>query len=277
MPAKIGGMAKVEGADLFYEIAGNGAPLVLLHAGFVDCGMWDEQFPEFAKEFRVLRYDRRGFGRSRFTPGTFSHRDDLRRLLDFLSIERAHFVGCSAGGGAAIDFTLEHPDRTASLTLISSALGGYPFRGEMPKLLQDLTAAIQSENYDQAADLAVRLWIDGPRRARDQVDLRIRKRALEMSRIALPNAFLQEESLTPAAYGRLHELKVPTLILTGELDDPWVQEIGDYLLAEIRGARRQMIAGTAHLPNMEKPEAFNRLVLSFLMGITTPSPSRRLE
>ena len=119
------GMASIDGADLYYETSGEGQVLVLVHAGFVDRRMWDAQFSVFDKDFRTIRYDMRGFGNSKFTGTQFSHRRNLYQLLKFLKVERAHLIGCSLGGATVIDFTLEHPEMTDSLVLISSALGGY--------------------------------------------------------------------------------------------------------------------------------------------------------
>jgi pimeloyl-ACP methyl ester carboxylesterase len=262
------GAAHLEGADLYYEMAGAGPFLVLAHAGFVDCRMWDEQFHVLAQHYRVVRYDRRGFGKSKLTPGTFSHRDDLYQLLKVLHIERAHLLGCSAGGATVIDLALEHPEMAASLILVSSALGGYRFQGDMPKPLQELVAALQAQDLNRAAELAVRLWIDGPRRTPDQVDARIRNRGRAMSLTALPNIFVEERPLEPPAIERLHELAVPTLVIEGELDDASIAAIGQVLTTRIAGAQKAVILGAAHLPNMEKPEEFNHRVLTFLQQVS---------
>jgi pimeloyl-ACP methyl ester carboxylesterase len=261
------GKAHLDGAELYYEVAGEGPALVLAHAGFVDRRMWDDQFPVFAQQYRVVRYDRRGFGDSSQPQGPFSHRRDLYQLLKFLDIERAHLLGCSAGGAAIIDFALEHPEITASLTLVDSALGGYQFQGDMPKPLQDLTAALQSKDLDKAAELAIQIWIDGPHRTPDQVDARIRERGREMSRTALPNVFVREEPLQPPAIERLREITVPTLVIVGDLDDASIATIGDLLATRIARARKVIIAGAAHLPNMDRPEEFNQEVLAFLRQV----------
>jgi pimeloyl-ACP methyl ester carboxylesterase len=258
------GMAQVEGTNLYYEIAGEGSPLVLAHAGFVDHRMWDEQFAVFAKNYRVLRYDMRGFGQSEMPTGPFSHRHDLHGLLGFLGLERAHLLGCSAGGSMVIDFALEYPEMTRSLVLVSSAISGYQFQGDMPKPMQDLSAALKDKDLDRAADLAVRIWIDGPRRSPDQVDAHIRARAHEMSLTALPNAFMKEVPLEPTALERLHEIAVPTLVIVGDMDDESIAKMGDLLATRIPGAQKEIISGAAHLPNMERPEEFNRRVLAFL-------------
>ncbi len=262
--AGITGFADIEGARLYYEIAGDGPNLVLAHAGFVDCRMWDEQFQAFAQQFRVLRYDRRGFGRSPLTPGPFSHRRDLANLLRFLGIARAHLVGCSMGGGILIDFVLEHPEMAASLVVASSALSGYQFSGEMPKPLQEMIAALQKNDLDQAAEIAVQIWVDGPRRTPDQVDARVREQAHEMSKTALTNLSVVEEPLMPPAIERLNELAAPTLVIVGDLDDPSIGMIGDLLSDQIVGARKAVICGAAHMANMEKSGEFNKVVLDSL-------------
>src|SRR5512146_125874 len=142
------GFVEVDGANLYYEIAGEGPDIVLVHAGFVDHRMWDEQFAAFAQRYRVVRYDMRGFGVSRFTQGPFAHRRDLQQLLQALGIAHAHLVGCSMGGGVVIDFALDYSGMADSLVLVNSALGGYPFQGDMPKPLQELFAAINEHDFE---------------------------------------------------------------------------------------------------------------------------------
>jgi len=263
------GMAHIEGTDLYYEIAGQGPPLVLVHAGFVDSRMWDEQFSVFAQQYRVLRYDLRGFGKSKLSPGPFSHRQDLHRLLNFVGLERAHLLGCSMGGGVVVDFTLEHPEKVASLVLVSSALGGYPMTGEMPKPMQELMDALQAKDLARAAEIAGRLWIAGPHRTPEQVDKGILGRAREMSLTALPNIFVKEEPLVPPAFERLAKIVAPTLVMVGELDDASIATIGGFLNAHIAASQEEIISGAAHLPSMEKPEEFNRIVLEFFKSQPT--------
>ncbi len=260
------GFCEVAGAGLYYETAGEGPDLVFVHAGFVDSRMWEAQFAFFAQAYRVTRYDLRGFGRSRFAAGDFSHRQDLVELLNYLGIERTHLVGCSLGGGVAIDFALEHPGRVDSLVLVDSALGGYQMSGEMPKPLQDLLAALGANDLPRAAEIAVVLWIAGPFRTVDQVPVPVRQLAYEMSLTALPNFFVREAALNPPAVARLEEIKAPALVVLGELDDPSLAAIGEVLVTRIAGARRATIPAAAHVPGMERPEVFNSLVAEFLRG-----------
>src|SRR5215831_5187749 len=100
---------------LYYEVAGEGEPLVLSHAGFVDCRMWDEQWDAFTQCYRVVRFDMRGFGRSDRAEAPVARRDDLYRLLKHLGIARAILLGCSMSGEIVLDIALEHPEMVSAL------------------------------------------------------------------------------------------------------------------------------------------------------------------
>src|SRR5215472_17690956 len=120
------GFVEVSGAPLYYEVAGIGSVLVLLHEGLVDSRMYDDQFGVLAQHRRVVRYDLHGFGRSGAPSQAYSHHEALRQLLDALGIERAAVLGMSMGSGIAIDFALTYPERTRALLLLAPGLSGYP-------------------------------------------------------------------------------------------------------------------------------------------------------
>ncbi|GAG10762.1 unnamed protein product, partial [marine sediment metagenome] len=116
--------AKVNGTCLYYEIAGSGDPLVLLHGFTGNTQWWDDQFEIFATHYQVIRYDIRGFGNSALpTRESYSHVDDLKALLENLGISRTHVLGLSMGGEIAIDFALVYPELTTALITVGSALG----------------------------------------------------------------------------------------------------------------------------------------------------------
>jgi len=216
--------------------------------------MWDEQAP-LAEHFQVIRYDLRGLGETPQPRGEFSHLDDLHGLLGALGIERAHLLGCSKGGALALDYALEHPERTASVIFVASVPSGYTTEGEViPAQWEAMVAAYKAGDFERAAELEAEIWVAGPRRETAEVDAGILKRVAEMDVIAL----------RVPAVKRLGQLTAPLLIVAGDLDDPDVVKAGEWLAAEVPGARRVAIAGTAHFPNMEKPAEFNRVVLEFL-------------
>jgi pimeloyl-ACP methyl ester carboxylesterase len=118
----------VNGTRLYYEAAGEGPAVVLLHGGNLDRRLWDPQFLALAREHRVVRYDLRGFGRSRDRDGPFQAHEDLRALLDMLGVPRASLVGLSGGGRIAIDFAFAYPDRVHRLVLAAPGLSGWVYR-----------------------------------------------------------------------------------------------------------------------------------------------------
>ncbi len=258
--------AKVGGAKFYYEIAGEGPSLVLLHAGIADGRMWDEQFQVFAEYCQVLRYDRRGFGKTAMVAGAYSHHRDLFELLKLLQIEHAALVGCSQGAKIAVDFTLEHPEMTDALVLVAPALSGFVYTGDMPRQAEQMDLAEEAGDLAQINELELQIWVDGPHRTPDQVDAQVRERVREMNLIALqtPDGLGREQPLEPAAAGRMAELHTPTLVIVGDLDTPKTLAAAGFLATHVAGARRLEMTGVAHLPNMERPEEFNRHVLAFL-------------
>jgi 3-oxoadipate enol-lactonase len=263
---------QVNGAEIHHDEAGAGHPLILLHAGICDRRMWDAQLSALAQHFHVIRYDLRGFGQTLMPPGPFSHLADLEGLMAALGIERAHLMGCSKGGSCALDLALARPEQVSALVLVCSSPSGYRPAEEVPESPQwpAVVAAYNTGDLERAAELEVQVWVDGPRRTPDQVNLAIRERVREMDLIALRQEAAglgQEQPANPPAAPRLAEVRAPTLVIIGDLDAPISLSSGEALAAGIPGARRVVIEGTAHLPNMEQPERFNEVVLNFLRAI----------
>ena len=247
-------------------MAGHGPPVVFLHAGIADSRMWDGQFAPLSKWFRVIRYDMRGYGRTPPVAGPFSHRDDLAALLDHLQIERASLVGCSQGSKTALDFALAHPQRVDRLVLTSPAVSGLPFDGPRPPQAEALEAADAAGDLALVNELEMQIWIDGPYRSPADVDPAVRALAAGMNAIALANEGIGEEMPPerPAA-GRTGEVDLPVLVIHGGLDTPRTLAAADFLADKLPEVQRVVMSGLTHLPNMEQPEAYNRLIVDFLL------------
>jgi pimeloyl-ACP methyl ester carboxylesterase len=255
-------------SDLFWEQAGEGSPVVLIHAGIADSRMWDPQWGTYAEQHRVVRYDMRGFGKSPPARGKFSYANDLVQLLDDLALGSAALVGVSMGGAVATEATIARPDLVSALVLVGAGLRGHEFSDESKAGWAEEEAALETGDLDAAVEVNLRMWVDGPQRSPDDVDSDVRRRVGEMQMRAFelwqeagedpePEALLDYEK-------RLSEIAVPTLILVGELDRLEMHQIADRLEGEIPNARRETIAGAAHVPSMERPEEFDRPVLEFL-------------
>jgi pimeloyl-ACP methyl ester carboxylesterase len=261
----------VNGTQLYYEVAGEGRLLVLLHFGLGDSRFWDDQFEAFAQRYRVIRYDARGFGRSPQGEGPFSRHDDLYVLLRFLGVEKAALVGVSMGGATAVDFTLAYPAMVEALIPVGAGLSGSdmePTPAELT-LIDQAEAAATAGDIDGANEVEVHIWADGPNRSPEQVNPALRERVREMNRQVVEHDAEREraQQLEPPAAGRLGEIHVPTLVIIGDQDMSVIQTIADQLATQIPGASKAIMHDTAHAPNMEKPEEFNRLVLDFLAGV----------
>lgn len=268
------GFAPVEGGRLYYEVVGEGYPLALIHAGVADHRMWDEQVAAFAPYYRVIRYDTRGFGRSETDAGTFSDYADLLALMDHLGVAQAHVVGLSRGGGIAIDFCLEHPDRVRALIPVASGVDGLegwealitPAERAAEAAME---AATEAGDLAALADLEVRYWADGPGQPEGRAGSSVRERLREMIRFTQQNQPVEptREHLSPPALTRLGEISAPTLVMYGDLDESVVMEGCEQLARGIAGARKIVFPGVAHMVNMERPTEFNRVALEFLGGL----------
>jgi pimeloyl-ACP methyl ester carboxylesterase len=260
-------IAPIYNTAFHYQVQGSGPALVLIHAGISDLRMWDDQMEDCSRHFTVVRYDVRGWGRTPFPAGEASDHEDLRALLTHLGLERAHVLGCSNGGRIALDFALASPEMVDRLVLVGTGVGGYKFTDpETEARNQVIEQAYVDGDIPLAVELDAQLWVDGLYRQPDQINPNVRRRAVQIltDLYALPEGEGTHQPLNPPALGRLAEIKSPTLVLVGELDTPDILRIANVLEGGIPGAQRSTISGTAHLPNMENPDQFNRIVLDFL-------------
>jgi pimeloyl-ACP methyl ester carboxylesterase len=261
-PSSVSGMAPVNGGNLQYEILGEGPPLVLIHGGNMDLRMWDDQFELYARDFRVIRYDVRGYGRSSSKNVPHDGYEDLRALLRHLEIPSAHLVGLSLGGRIAVDFALEHPEMVDSLVLVGPGLSGWRFSREKGSFIFAILEAAQAGDGERAAEL----WLESPYMtpAMEIPELRARLRELALDNSRIWTEGWKERELAPPAVERLSEIGKPTLLIIGSRDVPDIQQIVGALAESIPGSRKVTIEGSGHLPNMERPEEFNEAVLDFL-------------
>ena len=255
-------------AKLAGEQAGEGPPLIFLHAGVADRRMWQPQMAELSESFRTIAYDRRGFGQTETADVPFSHVEDLRTILDRLDIQRAALVGCSQGGRVALDFTHAYPEKVKQLVLIAPAISGAPSPQSFPARALELDAELEEAeevgDLDRINAIEAIFWLDGPTSSEGRVGGEIRDLFLDMNGIALAMPELAHEIEPPSAYDRLTDLHLPLLVLWGDLDFPHAQERCRYLVGQVAGARGQVIPGTAHLPNLEQPQLVNSLIREHL-------------
>lgn len=262
------GMLKLkDGGSVYYEIAGKGEPVIFLHGGFGDRRMWDSQFKAFSAKYRVIRYDQRGFGKSPAPSAAYSPVADLEYLLDHFKIDKAHLVGNSMGGTLAIDFALLKPSRVASISVVASGPAGVEFPKESMDLMMAVFKTAEQKGLQEAADM----WIQNPMVAVASKDPRtaaLTKIMIDENAGIFRMKFWPIEKLDPPAAKRLSEIKAPALIVFGSDDTPAVRNSAEIAAAGISGAKKIVIDDADHLPQMVKPEEFNRALGEFLSKLS---------
>jgi 3-oxoadipate enol-lactonase len=262
------GIADVSGARIAYELAGSGPPVLLLHAGIGDRRMWDAQIPAFAEHFTVVRFDARGFGQTRKPDAPFAPYADAIGLLDHLGISRAHLIGVSMGSQTAIEAAIAAPERVSALVAVAARTGS-PVSSALRAGWDRVNELYEAGDIPGAVEYELKMWVDGPDREPDVVDPEVRERVRDMNAalFARDDVDGEEIPLDPPAAERLAEISAATLIVYGDKDVIDVREAAGPLAAAIPGARLAVIPDAAHLPQMERPEVFNKIVLGFLLGL----------
>ena len=266
------GFADVNGTRLYYEVAGEGHPLVLNHGGLVDNHLWDDQFAEFAKHFKVIRYDMRGFGDSGMIKNgmeSYSMERDLFSLLQYLDIQKTYVMGLSMGGSLSVDFTLQYPEMVDALITVGAGLSGFEEEDpeEFKAMDEEMEEAFRRGDIARSVEISLQIWTDGPFRTPEQVNPQVRERVRAMTTHNFERGDDEEvrpQHIEPPAAGRLSEIHVPTLIIVGSEDVEFILSIANKLERDIVGAKKVVIPRTAHHLNMEKPQEFNRVVIDFL-------------
>jgi len=268
------GLLDVSGGKMAYEEGGRGQPIVLLHEGIADRRMWDREFPQLARGQRAVRYDLRGYGGSTPATSEYSSVRDLTVLFDHLHIDRPLIVGPSMGGRIALDLTLTHPERVGALLLIAPGYSGMDYdhvpggkatfeRDE--RLSKAATDAWTSGHLEEATEYLRQLW--GSALTGNALEL-FRTMVRDNAKEVFEDRSAQHETREggPAA-GRLGEIRVPTLILVGDRDNPAMPHLASYLARGIPGAEIEIVPGADHLLNLSRPDAFDAAIHKILSRI----------
>jgi pimeloyl-ACP methyl ester carboxylesterase len=245
-------------ARLAYEITGadGGRDVLVIHAGVNDRRSWRDVIERLAPAHRCVAYDMRGFGETTYErEDGWSPVRDAVAVLDAAGLERAVVVACSIGGRAAIDLALARPDRVAALLLIGPAVRGSPDPGIYSGPTYGLNALIEAADaagdLDEVNRLEAWMWLDGPAAEEGRVGGAARELFLDMNGRALGAPDAGREADTSAAWPRLGEIAVPTLVLIGRLDAEDIQVIGEQAAGLIPNARLRFLDGVAHVPQLE--------------------------
>lgn len=265
--------AQSAGAKLYYEEAGGGYPLLFVHEFAGDHRSWEAQLRFFARRYRCIAYNARGYTPSDVPEDVNSYRqeqqaDDAASVLDHLKIERAHVVGLSMGGFATLHFGLRHPKRASAL--VTAGIGSGAPAALRPRFQADSIAAAERFERDGSAAVAEAMAL-GPARVQLQnKDMRgweEEKRYLaEHSAKGAALTLRGYQATRPSLYdlaAPIAGMTIPTLIVAGDEDEPCL-DASLWLKRQMPYAGLALMPKTGHCVNLEEPDAFNRLVLDFL-------------
>lgn len=228
--------------------------------------MWDPQVGPLAERFTVIRYDVRGFGQSRLGPGRYSDEGDLAALLDALGHSAVHLLGSSMGGRIALDFALRYPDAVRSLVIVPGGISGWQAPEWMNVGWERYQRAVSAGDLAAAREAILDFPPMRPLKARPDVRAAVAG-MIDAHRWSDSTEGVEYEELEPPAAERLGEVDVPVLLVSGANDDPAFLASGDQMGQAISKAQRLILADASHMVNMERPEAFNRAVLSFIRRV----------
>jgi 3-oxoadipate enol-lactonase len=245
------------GADKIWaeDSGGSGPVLVLLHEGIGDSRMWDPVWSDLTQAHRVIRYDVRGFGRSPAATEEFTLLGDLRAVLDHFDVESSHVAGCSMGGGTALEFALAQPDRVKSLVLLCPGIGGYPYP-DTPEL-DEACEALAEVGDDEGI---IRTLLDVWGRAGDD------PLVTDLMRAAM-RAWDGEEQFEQEgepAFDRLGELRVPTILMVGDMDDAALIASNEEAARRIPGCELIVMPGVDHYPTVRAPKLVADTILRLI-------------
>ena len=254
-------------AVISYEITGQGEPLVLIHGWAQDLLIWDGQVPEFSRHYRVIRYDRRGNGKSTGNADYSADPQDLRILLDSLGIRSANLLGLSAGARTVVNFAVAFPDRVKALVIYGLApIQGFTPMPEGPApvaVFREIAQKYGLDSTGKALRAHALAWTP-PNRPELQENLKAQWARYSGRDLLNPQP---ESGRVPfATLDKVARIQAPTLVISGDHDLPLFIAMGDTLVRRIQGAKRVIIEDGGHGAHFAQPAAFNEAVLRFLDG-----------
>ena len=271
---RLSDFAEVNGTRLYYEVAGSGDPIVLIHGNFGDCRHWDDQFEVFANEYKVIRYDVRGYGKSSVPVEgeAYSHYDDIEALLEHLGVSKAHIIGWSMGCAIATDFVLARPERSSSLIAVGPWVSGFtsPLAQQLYDGFEEISSILKESGIKAALEFIVdRFFLKYLKSARPWSP-DVKERMTKIIRDYSFWGFINKDpqlNLDPPAIQQLDRINLPTLIVTAEYDYEACREMADILERTIANAKKADITDAGHLMPVEKPAEFNKIVLDFIADV----------
>ena len=265
-----------DGVELYYEETGSGTPIIFAHEFGGDYRHWEPQMRFFSRSHRCIAFNARGYPPSAIPedPGMYSQnnaRDDVLAILDGLDIEKAHINGLSMGGFASLHFGFEYPDRALSLVVAGC---GYGAKSDHKEQFVRETTEVADRMENETMAVFGKVYALGPTRVQFQnKDPRgwqeFEQQICEHSSIGSANTMRGVQRRRPSLYDledKMHALKVPTLVINGDEDDPCL-DAGLYMKRNIVSSALVLLPRTGHLCNLEEPILYNQICGDFMQRV----------
>lgn len=271
-------MLDVGDATIRYDVAGDGEAVVFIHGWAQDLGIWDEQVRVFSPRYRVVRFDRRGFGQSTGHADGTADPADLLILLDSLGIRTASIVGLSAGAGVALRFAAAFPHRVDRLVLYGfggAAIEGFPApppENELPNL-GEIARRFGMDSLGKLILSSRLVW--APPEQRAQRDSMLAEWWRGYSGRDLLDPRPRSGRVPSPHWDRIPELHVPTLLVNGDHDLSFALVVADSLERRLPDVRRVVIRDGGHGAHFHQPEQFNRALLEFFAAVPARQEANR--
>lgn len=252
------------GARFAVEVAGEGPPVLCLHAGVCDRRMW--RSTDIGG--RRIAWDRRGFGDTTADDTPYSAVDDALAVADAVGAERAVWMGCSQGGRIALDVALAHPERVEALVLVAPAVSGAPDddSGLDPAVL-DAYRAADAAGGEELVAFETWFWLDGPESPRGRVGGDARALVDDMNRRHITHPPVGAEVPPPSAWDRIEGVGVRVVLVWGDLDAAPLRRRFEALAVRLPRVVSVVLRGAAHLPSVEAPARFDAAVVAALASM----------
>ena len=245
------------GVNIYYEVHGSGPALLLSHGYSATSHMWAGQVEALSRDYQLITWDMRGHGRSDYPDDLAEYTEaatvaDMAAILDAVGAKRAIIGGLSLGGYMTLAFHLAHPERCLALLIIDTGPG---YKKDEGRAGWNATAIRRAENFEKNG-------LPPPTAGGAETRGAPHRNAIGLAKAA--RGMLTQH--TPAVINSLPDIRVPSLVLVGANDQPFIAA-SDYMAAKIPGARKVVLADAGHAANIDQPAAFNAAVLGFLADL----------
>ncbi len=255
------------GASINYQVTGRGPTVVFIHGWSHNISVWDDQVPAFKTRYQVVRYDSRGFGRSTGFADQSAEPHDLLVLLEALHVKRAFIVGHSRGGSVALRFANAYPNRVAGLVLYGAFPEGFPAPPEVGQLFGSFPSIAKQHGLDSVGKLLLASPIAWVPPGRNDITDRYRRLWTAYSGKDLLDPHPESGRVPAVRISDLANIKVPTLVIVGDHEAPFIAAAADSLARHIPNAKKVVIPNAGHGAHFAQPSSFNSALLDFFYDV----------